>query len=764
MGLGVALFLTVAAPPLEPAWADGVLELQLEPAVVDVPEGAGRRHWRIATDPRPTVTASDETVRTMVQDEIDQALAKPHAWIADRGSAWSLLAQLAGGNSPLSAVSVRFPDTFGVVSGSTTRVTYMVPPGAAAVPVRLGIRFTYAVRRISAVRIEVSSAGAPAEPLAGVTAVKEFPATEDASTDDRIRIRLVAAGTVFVDREEERLRKVAREALAAAKAGGLLPTHLVPTDSARGLVARRIMASVTPSPRATVDIVQADVEGFVVVVVAVRDVLPIGSVRIDASYDLATLLAPGTTVSPHTRARLAERAADAAKDIEERFRDDLEQQIGTVLTHDEEAETLKRLREDPKKRVARVDTPTFADGVLTYPVVIKPTVKTLGGSAGIEYAPREGLNGTLGLTGQNLLGLGEDGSINVRGGPHSRRGDVGLNFPLTRWMDERLTPLVSLHGLYSRLDDVVYGRGADGVTEEEATAGVRTSIVFRPWAPVIEIEPGKSPTERRRALGSLSDSTALALELDVSRRDVHLDGVTVPAGLPKDGVTAPVSLTVRAMSSWDPGAPTNLRLRGVDVALESTFERSFEWLGSDHRYTRWDLRASMAATLAVTPEVDMVLRYVHGYGVANDGTPLFRFLRVGGESSVRGLEEGEFVARTLQFQQAEAGVSLCSAYRLISRRLSTGDEQGCRVENFDLSKVFAKLFVDHARIEERFEQGRLVAASRHVFGVGAAVELRDLPLGRQKVTLSIGYGYSPDSRKHERGTVFTQAIMPFGLR
>jgi hypothetical protein len=32
------------------------------------------------------------------------------------------------------------------------------------------------------------------------------------------------------------------------------------------------------------------------------------------------------------------------------------------------------------------------------------------------------------------------------------------------------------------------------------------------------------------------------------------------------------------------------------------------------------------------------------------------------------------------------------------------------------------------------------------------------------VTLSIGYGYSPDSRKHERGTVFTQAIMPFGLR
>jgi hypothetical protein len=745
--------------------------------LVDAGDGQPKPHWEILRSPAPpTATATDSAVAAMIQEELQKLLADTKPWIADSRSARNMFNRLRA-VPRLGALGLKFGNK-GAEGAPTAAPTFsyeQAPPTAENVARHVFIPFTYTPKRIAELRIDVSSAGAPAEPVAGVVAFKELrlPSNlraelqghDETNVIDRIRLRIWGSGTTFAPREEERLMKVAGEALRAAKIAGVLPDSFVPGPDKQGLVVRTLRGAITPAPDVRVVMAPGATDDRVVAVVEARNVLAISAVRIEASYDLASLLAPGTTVTPETRARLGERAAHAARELMKRFEQMFAEQIGTVLTHEEEAQTLTRLRQDPEKRVARADTPTFADGVLVYPVSLNPTVQTVGGSAGIEYAPREGLNGTLGLTEQNLLRLGEDGSVNVRGGPDSRRGDAALNFPLPRWMEDRITPLVSLHGLYSRLDDVVFGRGVSGVTEEEVTAGIRTSIVFRPWAAAVELEPGTSAEERRRVRAGWSDATALGADLDMSRRDVDLRGVTAPAGVPKDGVTAPVALTLRGRTSFDPGASTNEWFRGVDVGFDTTFERSLDVLGSEHRYERWDIRGSAAATFSVGPDVDIVVRYVHGYGVANDRAPLFRFFRAGGEANVRGLEEGEFVARTLQFQQVEAGVSLCGAYRVISRKVSTGDDRGCQVQNFDLTKTFAKLFFDHARLSDRFEHGRIVAAARDVFGFGAAVELRDLPVGgNQKLTLSIGYGYSPDSEKHGRGTVFTQVIMPFGLR
>ena len=544
---------------------------------------------------------------------------------------------------------------------------------------------------------------------------------------------------------------------------------------------RLITTGLIPPPRPTPPVksitLLADPSDPQMWILTVRNVSPITGVKVDARYDLEKILAAGTTVDDRTRARLAARAEKVAAEIEKHFEGDFAAQRETVLIADELEAMLARLGSD--ERVEKPLEPRLEDGVLIYPIIIKPTVKTLVGSGGISYTPHEGFTGTAGLTEQNLFGLNEDASVDVKGGPHTQRGDFNLGIPIpASWLkDDRLAARGSLHGLYTRIDDAVLGQPESAtVTEEENSVRVRHSLTFLPLA---RRSMEKAPSQTL----ALSESTTFGIDLEFGRRDVNLRGVVAPAGIPTDGVTAPLTVAFRGSTGVEPRDRTEERVRKVDLRLESAFEHSFAILGSDLQYDRWDVRASIEGLFwlfSTTPHNDVLVRYVHGVGITSGGTPLFRFFRVGGESNVRGVEEGEFIGRRLHFQQIEAGVSLCALQQLIVGRVGgagggpadddtaakpTPAERGCQAGGLDLARVFVKFFGDHADIAEQADGQQFERASRSIFGVGVALELHDLQVGNQRrLSLSLGYAYSPDSQRHSSGTVFTQVVMPFGLR
>lgn len=781
------IILAVVAVPFAAEAAEGFLDLHVEPATVDVPEPAlkGRRHWKILASPPPQVVV-DEPFRTRLQGEIDAALKEDHPWIADLRSEWSLISRLT---RTLAAAQLKFPQGRVADRATGRQITYVLPPAEGEGPAHLVIPFTYVLTEMARLRIEVSSASdapstAPAtqEPLPPDLR-DTLPADNRDALAERITFQLRGKDAQLAPGEAERLRKVARHAFTVVAQQNALPPRPVVDESVRDRIVLILRATLVPQPQPVKSAITfgPDPSEPGLWVLAIRGLTVIEGVRIEGRYDLATLLAPGTTVDDRTQARFTAKAAEVSADLDRRFAKPFEAVRGTVLVGDELDALIGRLKTEDPDRIATVEDPRLDGGILILPVVIKPTVKTLVGSVGLGYTPREGVTGTAGITGQNLLGWNDSISFDLKGGPDNRRGDFDFSVPLpSRWWndDERLSARVSLHGLYSRALDTVLGQPRQAtVDEEENAVRLRQSLIFRPFARRGPEAPGGGTTAPSSALG-LSESTALGLDAEIGRRDVELRGVAAPPGTPLDGVAAPLLVTFRASTGFEPRDKTEARVRLVDLRLESTFEQSFSIFGSDLTYQRWDVRASVEGVFwwfSRTPRNDVLLRYVHGYGTANDGTPLFRFLRVGGESNVRGVEEGEFIGRRLQYQQVEAGVSLCALQHLVFPRKDAPAETGaaakaapagpeCQAGGFDLSRAFVKVFVDHADVAERAVGRRLESGSKSIFGTGVALELHGLPLGNQRLSLTIGYAYSPDSERHRSGTAFTQVVMPFSLR
>ena len=541
--------------------AEGFLEMHVEPAlVVDVPEAAlkGKLLWKIVASPRPAVVA-DEPFKSQLQGEVDAALAAAHPWITER-SGWSLLSWLTRADGPLAGSKLLFPRGARLDEPNGKPLNHLGFPASGQGPAHIFIPFTYELTPMSRLRIAASSV---ADPQPTGLAVKQVPLPADlldtVPAQDRqavassVAFELRAKGAAFAPGEEARLLKVARHAFEIVRKQNVLPPRPVVDNRSRDLIENMVRGLLIPHPEpAKSAVLLQPVAGDPGLWrLAVTNIVPIERVKVEARYELANVLAPGTTLSDHAKARLDERASEVAEDLEKRFARDFDGQRGTVLTQTEVDAAIDHLRKDGADRIAKVDNPRVEGGVLTYPIVIKPTVKTLVGSVGVGYTPREGLTGSAGLTAHNLLGWNDDGSFDLKGGPDNRRADVNYGIPLpSDWLkDDRISGRLSLRGLYARTAGTVLGQPRNAaVTEEEHGVFLRQSFMFLPksWG--------------------LSERTALGLEVEFGRRDVDLRGVAAPDSVPVDGVTAPLSLTFRGSTGFEPRDKTGERVRGVDLA------------------------------------------------------------------------------------------------------------------------------------------------------------------------------------------------------
>jgi len=198
-------------------------------------------------------------------------------------------------------------------------------------------------------------------------------------------------------------------------------------------------------------------------------------------------------------------------------------------------------------------------------------------------------------------------------------------------------------------------------------------------------------------------------------------------------------------------------LSELRLQVDSTLTKGGRWLGGDFAYDVASATGTFELTFGIREPNQYLIRGRAGAGSASHGTPLPRRFQIGGPDYVRGLERGEFTANTLLWQRAEAGPSLKTLGSWIQAlRPSHPQPAPCTDSKssqlpFDLRSSYLEVFYDRARVSQGTSWLNVPDQGASLQGYGAALELGKL---KNTITISLGYGYSPQSTLHRHGTMF----------
>ncbi len=106
----------------------------------------------------------------------------------------------------------------------------------------------------------------------------------------------------------------------------------------------------------------------------------------------------------------------------------------------------------------------------------------------------------------------------------------------------------------------------------------------------------------------------------------------------------------------------------MNLGLDAGMLRAGPAMSSDFDFERYYATVRAQGFAGITGPEDFLFRYVRGIGTGSRAMPLFELFQLGGNNSVRGIEQGEFVGRSIAFDQSEVGVNTASVWRWVSRK------------------------------------------------------------------------------------------------
>lgn len=346
------------------------------------------------------------------------------------------------------------------------------------------------------------------------------------------------------------------------------------------------------------------------------------------------------------------------------------------------------------------------------------------------------------MSGERLLynilhrDVGETYAFTLRGGPQVQTADFVFGIPRSRGETWVTRYGADLTATYSRDTNQLIGalaRGPDRkLTEREkgllprAYAEVRRSADKSPWTYLARVE-------------TLLDWRHLLLAPNWAESNFTDGQLTAPTLRLRQGLRR--SRDGKGISS-------------VSIELQGEGRKGIEALGGDFDFRQYLLTGTLESFFGFQNGRDFRLRYRRGFGAASIGTPAYQFFRLGGVSSVRGIEEGEFVGRGIGFAQAEAAVSARWLWSLIPKKPVPPSDPAAEPAAssppppISLDQVYVTVFYDRGHVLARPRVGDLVRLNKPAWGRGIAVELRGLA---NKANISIGYARSPQSLDHRKG-------------
>lgn len=362
-----------------------------------------------------------------------------------------------------------------------------------------------------------------------------------------------------------------------------------------------------------------------------------------------------------------------------------------------------------------------------------PPERALALRVGAGFSPEERLTGKIGLSERQMLRLGEELSLDLAGGAGVGQIRVALNRPFS-------PPPAGRFGLRAIGIDWNHLRDRDQRYGNPSS----TTIAVRETSSTARLAFGTAPSVD----GARSGQSRISFGADVllEYRDLRLDERSLLPSSRDRSQVANLALDLRAALDRDLAAGRRRGIGAYLLAVEGRLQQGLRLAGADYVYRKWQGEARGEILFGLRSPTDFLARHSEGFGRTGAGTPLFELFRPGGSRILRGVEAGELIGRRLRYRQTELGAALS----LLVRRPAA-------------SSLYLKGFLDQARIEwpEAIHSGLPLASPAR--GQGIALEIRGLPAGEagRQLNLSIGYGYSAQSRLHRSGTLVTTLMLNF---
>jgi hypothetical protein len=494
--------------------------------------------------------------------------------------------------------------------------------------------------------------------------------------------------------------------------------------------------------------------------------------------------APATWVIAVTEVQFVEKvgievenrktARDAAIEeaLNRRYLSRLEAQPNRVVTRSAVQKDVDRL--DAARAVQEVN-PVPNGLTLTYSVKRRPEVVNLLLKGAGSYSPEYLLNGEVELTAENWLHRDDSTSLDLTGSSEVQRGEFQFSLPGPTPHQHRNLPADLFRGLsvdlrYRRdLDQLLGNEVGSKLRDREAGGEAKLSFgydSFRPRDYLLQTEGlVKGRKRTRQDIGV--DLGFEYWDENIKPRDpAALQLTNGRIAVPSLGMTYFLGRDLR-QGAKGPG------LGEFDLLFTASGQKGTKLLGGDFDYRQYSLSLSGQLFFGFSSPTDLFLRYQRGAGASSSGTPLFRFFRLGGPLNVRGLEEGEYIGRSMAYDRSEAGVGVLPLWRFVRGLFPPKKEAGGSNEDgdagnpspslggVDLSNAYIKLFFDRGRTFDTSSLNRILNPAGGVQGFGIAAELRGMSFKSKRANLTLGYAHSPDSKLHRSGVVVTGLSIDF---
>ena len=377
------------------------------------------------------------------------------------------------------------------------------------------------------------------------------------------------------------------------------------------------------------------------------------------------------------------------------------------------------------------------------------------GDLAITANPHELISGQTQFSEENLFGFIHTSAATLKAGPEVQRGD--FDFDITR-VKRQITFGLHLNGQYLRDENQKFGYlGGPKFTDEEWGP---TPKAFIEWAP---------------SRGRFSTDTRVEVPFQFHHFNIHPPaGMVLPQSRGWVNGTAPTFHQFFAydLTRFDADQKPAGHLGPVNLGLDAGMLRSGPAMSSDFDFERYSATVRAQGFAGITGPEDFLFRYVRGIGMGSRAMPLFELFQLGGNTNVRGIEQGEFVGRSMAFDQSEVGVNTASVWRWVSRKQGQPKPAPAPVggaavapapalSKLGISSIFLVGFYDRGRVTDASSLGELLDLQHALHGYGCKVELRGLRAGTRVGNLSMGYARSPGSVLHSKGVFITAFSLEF---
>ena len=452
----------------------------------------------------------------------------------------------------------------------------------------------------------------------------------------------------------------------------------------------------------------------------------------------------------------AQKLALLEEEVTESQRASFDSLRGRLVTKEEldlvTKTVLDGIERERKIVAAGVET---AETAIVFTALYQPRVTDL--KAGVGYSTDKQLAGTLSLASQNAWGDDSLLKLAFTAGLEKQEGEFSYGRPFFHRRDSPFTSKLDITARYLRDDDQKLGMPASvGFDEEQYSVIVGHTLEFRRAAVDREPEAGSAKTTE----SPLNHSYFARLNTSAGLSDTRLGA---PADLESQAESGQVLFL---LADFEQEWSRKLRMR----AEPGVGERQLLWnvhlkKGFAAGPGDFDFFAAQTAATATiyfgnVTSRDFLLRLTLGGAFVTGNSPVFEEFRLGGDSTVRGLENGERTARGAVYDTVQAGITVDRLISGISQIIKKGKvetppakESSGGPGGLDLTSIYVSVFFDYAYITRR---GSLDSSGpRSLETVGVSLEMR-LPESARNGSIEFGYAWSPDSI-HEQGRIFTSA-------